>query len=294
MTVTEKVKNFYNRHPCGTDFINSNNNYDKKFFETYDEFRYKQIPSILEIMESIELKGKKVLEIGTGLGADAQKIIERGGLYYGIDLTPASIEILKKRFETFGLTYQSLTEMNAEDMTFPDEFFDVIYSCGVLLTSPNIEKIVINIHRLLKKKGKAVIMLYHKNSLNYYIFISIIRRIGIFLLYIPYMDKIVSKLTGENIERLNKHKRNLRQYGLTYLKMKNFIHRSTDGPDHPYSSVWTKKMCDKLFSRFSEVKYKIRCINKRHFPFLFRFVPDRFERYIEKKWGWNLWIDVLK
>jgi len=293
-SITQEVRNFYNQYPCGTDFIFPEDGYDKEFFKRHDEFRYTQNPSLHEIIDDIDVKDKRILEIGMGLGSDAQKIVERGGIYNGIDLTPASVAIVKKRFEVFGLEFESITEMNAVEMTFPSDSFDVVYANGVLLTSPKIEEIVTNIFRVIKKKGIAVIMLYHKNSLNYYISISIIRRLGIFLLYIPFVDQIVSKLTGENIKRLNKHKKNLQQYGISYLRMKNFIHRATDGPFHPYSSVWTKKMCNRLFSNFSNIEYKVRLINKRHFPFVFDAMPHKLENFIEKKWGWSLWIKVRK
>ena len=292
--ITAQVKNFWNDTPCGTEFVEFKGAYDADYFRRFDEYRFSTIPSILEILHSVDFKGKRVLEIGLGLGADAQKIIEMGGIYNGVDLTENSVEILKKRFEIFSLPYESLRVMNAEQMSFEAESFDIVYSNGVLLTSPKIELIVAEIHRVLRKKGQAVIMLYYKNSLNYYVSIGIIRRLGIFLLFLPYMDRLVSKLTGENLDRLNKHKVNLKTMGLSYLQMKNFIHRSTDGPDNPYSSVWTKKKCAKLFKEFSEIKYAVRFVNKRHFPFVFNIMPKQLERKIEEMWGWNLWITVEK
>jgi ubiquinone/menaquinone biosynthesis C-methylase UbiE len=292
--ISEQVRSFYDQHPCGTDFVDPNNGFDEEFFRRYDRYRYEEIPSILEILDRVDWKGKRVLEIGTGLGADAQKIIERGGIYSAIDLTPASVGILRKRFEIFGLKYEGVREMNAEEMDLPDQSFDIVYSCGVLLTSPRIETIVDNIHKKLKAGGQAVIMLYHKNSLNYYVSISILRRIGVFFLFVPFVDRIVSKLTGEDIARLNKHKQNLRKSGLSYLRMKNFIHKATDGPDHPYSTVWTKKSCRKLFSPFSRIDFEVRFINKRHFPLIFDAMPARLAQIIERRLGWSLWIMARK
>lgn len=291
--MTKEVRSFYDEHPCGTEFIVPQE-YDQAYFSKYDSYRYTHVPSILEIIDGINWRGKRVLEIGTGLGADAQKIIERGGLYNGLDLTPASVAILKRRFQILGLPYEDVREGNAEEMDYPDESFDIVYSCGVLLTSPRIDLIVRHIYRIVKKDGVAIIMLYHKNSLNYYLSISLIRRMGIFLLYLPGVDKVVSKLTGEDIERINKHKRNLKEMGLSYLRMKNFIHRSTDGPDHPYSSVWTVSDCERLFSGFTSLEYKVRFLNKRHFPFVFDLLPQAFERHCEHHWGWNLWITASK
>ncbi|MFN2515435.1 MAG: methyltransferase domain-containing protein, partial [Pyrinomonadaceae bacterium] len=175
-----------------------------------------------------------------------------------------------------------------------DESFDIVYSNGVLLTSPRIEQIVGHIHRVLKPGGKAVIMLYYKNSVNYQLSIRFIRRLGIFALFFPFVDRMVSVMTGEPIERLNKHRRNLRAQGLSYLKMKNFIHKATDGPDNAYSSVWTKNDCNQLFADFKEIRYETWFINERHFPVLRNLIPHKLMRKIESRWGWNLLIFARK
>ena len=292
----EEIAAFWEKNLPGNDFIELRENDYRQFFLEYDAFRYKpgHLDYILEQLDGLDLKDKEVLEIGTGQGSDAQKIIERGGIYTGIDFTQESIRRLSMRFELFGLPYKDLFVMNAEELMFPDESFDVIYSNGVLLTSPRIEKIVAHIYRVLRKDGKAAVMLYYKHSLNYHISIKIIRRLGIFLLFLPFVDRIVSKLTGEPLERLNKHKTNLRAQGLSYLSMENFIHKATDGPDNVYTTVWTKAMCDQLFSRFSAIQYETRFINERHFPIITQLIPSVLQKKIEKQWGWNLLITVTK
>jgi ubiquinone/menaquinone biosynthesis C-methylase UbiE len=293
-TVTpEDVAAFYEENPCGGQFVQWNGDF-RQFFKDYDEFRYRHEPHLLTVLNSTDLRGKEVLEIGTGQGADAQKIIEKGGHYTGVDLTEESIRRLTTRFSLFGLPYRVLHRMNAEELTLPDESFDVVYSNGVLLTSPRIEKIVAQIHRVLKKDGKAVIMLYHKDSLNYHVSIRILRRLGIFLLYIPGFDRLVSALTGEPLERLRKHKAILHREGLAYLKMENFIHRATDGPDNVYTSVWTREMCDRLFAQFSDLRYEVYFLNERHFPVLRSILPSAFKQALERRWGWHLYIYATK
>jgi ubiquinone/menaquinone biosynthesis C-methylase UbiE len=290
---SEEIAAFWEKNPVYNDFIRPTGDL-RKFFEVYDAHRFRDVQYILELLDSIDFKGKEVLEIGTGQGADAQQIIKRGGVYTGVDITEESIKRLTTRFKLFGLPYKGLHVMNAEHLTFPNESFDIVYSIGVLLVSPRIEMIVAHVHRVLRKGGKAVIMLYYKDSANYHISIKIIRRLGIFLLYIPFVDRLVSKLTGEPLDRLNKHKANLKAQGLSYLKMENFIHRSTDGPDNPYTSVWTKAECTKLFSNFSMIRYNVRYLNERHFPIIRHLIPNWLKSKIEHKWGWNLLITVTK
>jgi ubiquinone/menaquinone biosynthesis C-methylase UbiE len=289
---TEDIKDFWNENPCGVHFVEASNYED--FFKKYDAYRYKTEPHILNELDTINFNKKRILEIGLGQGADSEQIIKRGGIYNGIDLTSESIIRLKKRFEVHSLNYESVQQCNAEHICFEDNSFDVVYSHGVIHHSPHIDKIVSEIYRVLKPEGKLVLMLYQKSSVNYYISIGLIRRLGIFLLYLPFVDKVVSKLTGEPLDRLNKHKLNLKEFGFSYLKMKQFIHRSTDGPDNIYSSVWTRSTSQKLLSDFSNITFKSHLIYKRHFPIINKIIPSKIWTYLESKFGWHLWIRAEK
>lgn len=288
----EEIAGFWERNPCGSHFVEFRE--FERFFLDYDAFRYAQLPYLLDLFARLDLRGKKVLEIGPGQGADAQQIIERDAIYTGVDLTEESIRRLHMRFELFNLPYENLLVENAEALTLPNESFDIVYSNGVLHHSPRIEKIIAQLYRCLKPGGEAVIMLYHKSSLNYHVSIRLIRRLGIFLLFLPFVDRFVSLVTGEPLERLNKHKANLRTEGLSYLRMLRFIHKATDGPDNVYSSVWTKHDCDRIFKDFSELRYEVCFLNERHFPVIRHLIPRGLKRKIECRWGWNLFIFARK
>jgi ubiquinone/menaquinone biosynthesis C-methylase UbiE len=169
------------------------------------------------------------------------------------------------RFEIFGLPYESLKINNAEQIDFPDNYFDIVFSHGVLHHSPRIYQIVKEMYRVLKPGGMFIVMLYHKNSINYQISIKIIRRIGIFLLFVPGMKKLISRLMNEPMERLERHLKNLKSYGISYLKIKNFIHKATDGPDNVFSAVFSEKEAKTLFSSigFVNIKFRKHFINER-------------------------------
>lgn len=288
----DQIETFWENNPCGNDFIEFED--WKNFFINYDSFKERNEPHIFEELEKIDFKGKRVLEIGLGQGTEAQKIIQAGAVYNGIDFTEESIERMKIRCELFSLSYESLHVMNAENLDFPDESFDIVFSHGVLHHSPHIRKIINEIFRVLKKNGMVVVMLYHKNSINYHISIKFIRRLGIFLLFIPGISKLVSKITKEDPGRLEKHIINLRRAGLSYLKMKNFIHKSTDGPENVFSSIFSRNEARRLFSKFRDLSYSIHFLNVRHLPIIRNIFPAALKKTMDSKYGWHLWIKGIK
>jgi ubiquinone/menaquinone biosynthesis C-methylase UbiE len=54
---------------------------------------------------------------------------------------------------------------DAEELSFPDRYFDCVYSWGVLHHSPDTRTAVCEIWRVLKEGGSAKLMIYHKWSL---------------------------------------------------------------------------------------------------------------------------------
>jgi len=287
------IKQFWNDQPVGSNFIEYQQ--DKSFYEKYDAFRYHTESHILIELDDIDFKNKKVLEIGLGQGADSMQIIDRGAIYHGIDLTEESVRRVKERFHLFDKPYKEVRVANAENVPYPENSFDIVYSHGVIHHSPNIERIVAEIYRVLKPGGQAVIMLYHKNSYNYHISISVLRRMGLVMLVpFPFLAKFISKLTGEGIDRINRHKFHLKKEGISYFRMKNFIHRSTDGPDNVYASVWTAASAKKLFQKFNNIQTKVHFLNERHLLGAQHILSNSLKKAIARNYGWHLWIKAFK
>ena len=60
-------------------------------------------------------------------------------------------------------------EWDAEQMRFPDQSFDLIWSWGVIHHSANTRKIIEEMHRVLRPGGEAVVMVYHRTLWEYYV-----------------------------------------------------------------------------------------------------------------------------
>ncbi len=105
-----------------------------------------------------------MLEIGVGLGADHQQFAEAGAVLSGIDLTERAVAHTRRRLQAFNL-HSSLAVGDAENLTFSDGSFDIVYSWGVLHHSPNTPKTIAEVWRVLKPGGVAKIMIYSKWSM---------------------------------------------------------------------------------------------------------------------------------
>jgi len=167
MTRVQDVKEFWERNLCLEKYLGSQY-LTREYFEEGYNLRYKyhyHIPREVGELASLR-KGAKVLEIGVGMGIDTALLCKMGFRVTGIDLTEKSVQATKARLAFYNLPAKIRTG-NAEDLEFDDESFDVVYSFGVLHHTPNTEKAIGEIHRVLKKDGIAFIMLYHRHSLNY-------------------------------------------------------------------------------------------------------------------------------
>jgi len=67
----------------------------------------------------------------------------------------------------------NLRRIDAESLPFEDNYFDIVYSWGVIHHSEDTEKIIKEILRVLKPGGKFLGMIYHRRSLHaFYLWIK--------------------------------------------------------------------------------------------------------------------------
>ena len=80
--------------------------------------------------------GVRVLLVGAGTGLDLP-FLPRDVELHGTDLSPAMVRRLERRAETLSLDVQA-EEMDAENLEYPDDHFDVVvmHLC-LLYTSPS-------------------------------------------------------------------------------------------------------------------------------------------------------------
>ena len=287
----ERVRQFWQEHPCGTKFAHAPPG-SRHFYELVEQHRYSKEWHIPVAADFASTKGLRVLEIGCGLGTDGAQFARAGADYTGIDLTDAAIELAQKRFELFNLPGAFQTD-DAERLSFPNDSFDLVYSHGVLHHTPDIESAIREVHRVLRPGGRAEVMLYHRDSYNYRVNISILRRAGVHLLRWKAGLKLVQMITGEPEESLRQHARQLRSDS-SYLSSNEFLSQNTDGAGNPLARVYSRDEARQLFKDFTKVEVKAFFLNKRWIPLLGQVLPRSIESQLASRWGWHLWIYATK
>lgn len=215
-------------------------------------------------------KGKKVLEIGCGLGCMLMNWAKNSSDCTGVDLNPTSIEQTKKRFELHDLQADIRLE-DANHLPFEDNSFDYVYSWGVLHHSPNLELSIKELFRVLKPGGGFGIMLYNRKSF-----------------YQWYMTDYVEGFLHMEAKFLTPLELNSR-YGDGHKEEGN-----------PHTWPVTKKEGIELLNPFSkDPKVKILgtdldCVLKLLIPGTSTFIPKTIIKALARRWGWSLWFHGTK
>ena len=160
----DDVKTYWNNRPCNIRHSTKEVG-TRDYFDEVEARKYFVEPHIPPFADFKKWAGKKVLEVGCGIGTDATNFARAGADYTGIELSSESLDVTRKRFEVFGLK-GNLHSGNAEELTqqLPEKTFDLVYSFGVLHHTPNPAAAYAEIRKVIKDDGELRIMLYARNS----------------------------------------------------------------------------------------------------------------------------------
>lgn len=159
----ELVRRYWDDIPCGTGNIAYPEG-SFEYFEAIAENRYQLEPSITEHARFEKWAGKKILEVGCGTGTDLLRFAQAGAHTVGIDLSLKSAFLARSRLHVYN--YQgNVLVADAENFPFKEAEFELAYSWGVLHHTPNPERAIHEIYRVIRPGGEICSMLYHRHSL---------------------------------------------------------------------------------------------------------------------------------
>jgi ubiquinone/menaquinone biosynthesis C-methylase UbiE len=266
----------------------------RDFFRDVEEHRYRLEPHIRELARFARWRDQDVLDAGCGIATDGVQFARAGARYTGLDFSGEALTLARRRFELEELD-GTFVQGSVASLPFPDDSFDLVYSHGVIHHIPETETAVAEFERVLRPGGSALVMVYHRNSLNYYVNIMLVRRAFVCLLLLPRGARILSCLTGESPDLLAEHKSLLRRHGLRYLIDSSlFLSNNTDGPGNPLSKAYDRGRVVELFHGFDEVSTHVRFLNLRLYPAGERIASTPLARRLERRIGWHLYVDARR
>ena len=261
-----RAREQWGQDPCGSNHGREHESGSREFFDAIERHRYSEYaPWMPQLMEFQNFRDARLLEVGCGMGTDLLQFSRGGARCVGVDLTPRSIEITQHRFQLYGADGAFMIS-DAEHLPFLDESFEVVYSNGVLHHTPDTAGAIREVHRVLRPGGVAKVMLYHRNSLNYWV--DIVLRHGVLR---------AEFLRGRSAEEI----------------MSRVIEYSDHGAT-PLVKVYSRKEARSLFSLFKDVVVDVEQLTRAELRFLSPLVSESMLDKLRKRIGWNVIVTAVK
>jgi SAM-dependent methyltransferase len=121
-------------------------------------YRYKR-KEFLKLLDKVDFKTKKILEIGSGPGGNLEYLYNKGFRNLsGVDISANMITIAKEQLKGKNIDIQ---KTNGIDLPFKDLSFDLVFTSTVLQHNTN-EKILIHLINNICKVSKNEIIIFER------------------------------------------------------------------------------------------------------------------------------------
>src|SRR5690349_856460 len=143
-TPITKVSAYWNARPCNIRHSPKPVG-TKDYFDEVEARKYLVEAHIPAFADFERWRGKKVLEIGCGIGTDTMNFARHGASVTAVDLTEKSLDVARQRAEVFGLKDRiRFIQANAEELSssVSVEPYDLVYSFGVIHHTPRPERVI--------------------------------------------------------------------------------------------------------------------------------------------------------
>ena len=165
-TPLSAVEKYWNDRPCNIRHSRKEVG-TKEYFDDVERRKYMVEPHIPAFADFERWRGKRVLEIGCGIGTDTMNFARHGARVTAVDLSHKSLELARARAKVFGLEDRiTFIQADAEQLAeqVPAEPYDLIYSFGVIHHTPHPERVIAQLPQFLKPETTVKIMVYNRRS----------------------------------------------------------------------------------------------------------------------------------
>lgn len=135
----------------------------REFFDELDEYRFDKLAYLPRIVDFNGYRGRRLVEVGCGIGTDLVRFARGGAHVVGVDLSETAVRLARANLDTHEVP-GALLIADGGRLPFPDDSVDVCYAHGVLQYSANPRAIVTETLRVLKPGGTGIFMVYNRRS----------------------------------------------------------------------------------------------------------------------------------
>lgn len=161
------VRDYWDRRPCNLRHSPAPVG-SREYFDEVEQRKYMVEPHIPGFAGFARWAGRRVLEIGCGLGTDTVNFARAGAQVTAVDLSARSLDLARQRADLFGLADRiSFVEADAERLSdfLRPEAYDLVYSFGVIHHSPHPDRILRDVRRhFCGPETTLKVMVYHRWS----------------------------------------------------------------------------------------------------------------------------------
>src|SRR6266481_4481499 len=137
----DQVRRYWDQRPCNIRHSPKPVG-TREYFDEVEARKYFVEPHIPRFAEFERWRDKRVLEIGCGIGTDTVNFARNGARVTAVDLSPQSLDLARKRVETY----------------------DLICSFGVIHHTPHPERVVEQMRQYAKPGTTIKLMVYYRHS----------------------------------------------------------------------------------------------------------------------------------
>ena len=262
------VQNYWNDRPCNLRHSTKQVG-TREYFDEVERRKYMVEPHIPKFADFERWRGKRVLEIGCGLGTDTMNFARHGAQVTAVDLSEKSLELARQRAKVFGLEDRiHFIQADAEHLSehVPVEPYDLIYSFGVIHHTPHPERVIAQLPRFANPETTVKIMVYNRWSWKV---------LWILMSYGRFRFWDLKRLVATHSEA---------QTGcpVTYTYGKRELSAMMEARGWRVTDVFVDHIFPYSIPEYVRYEYKK--------VWYFRWIPQPVFRWLERRLGWHLCI----